>query len=76
MPVCPLVTVLLPVWNGDSLPLRLDWILLKGVTALESRMISTAKEDLTYAKPGSALERVQGAELSDHNAVWAMCRLR
>ena len=65
-----------PLPNGDSLPLRLDWILLKGVTASESRMISTAKEDLTYAKPGSALERFQGAELSDHNAVWAMCRLR
>ena len=46
------------------------------LAASESRMISTAKEDLTYAKPGSALERFQGAELSDHNAVWAMCRLR
>ena len=62
--------------DGSFLPLRLDWILLKGVTASESRMISTAKEDLTYAKPGSALERFQGAELSDHNAVWAMCHLR
>ena len=72
----PRLTRRKPLPNGDSLPLRLDWILLKGVTASESRMISTAKEDLTYAKPGSALERFQGAELSDHNAVWAMCRLR
>ena len=76
VPKEPRLTRRKPLPNGDSLPLRLDWILLKGVTASESRMISTAKEDLTYAKPGSALERFQGAELSDHNAVWAMCRLR
>ena len=38
-------------------------------------MISTAREDFTYARPDSALARFQGAELSDHNAVWAMCRL-
>ena len=76
VPKEPRLTRRKPLPNGDSLPLRLDWILLKGVAALESRMISTAKEDLTYAKPGSALERFQGAELSDHNAVWAMCRLR
>ena len=36
-------------------------------------MVSTAKEDLTYARPGSALEHFTGAELSDHNAVWALC---
>ena len=76
VPKEPRLTRRKPLPNGDSLPLRLDWILLKGITASESRMISTAKEDLTYAKPGSALERFQGAELSDHNAVWAMCRLR
>ena len=39
----------------------------------ESRMVSTAKEDLTFAGPGSALERFGGKELSDHTAVWTMC---
>lgn len=36
-------------------------------------MVSTAREDLTFARPGSALARFAGKELSDHNAVWAMC---
>ena len=58
VPKEPRLTRRKPLPNGDSLPLRLDWILLKGVTASESRMISTAKEDLTYAKPGSALGHV------------------
>ena len=39
-----------------------------------SRMISTAREDLTYARPGSALAAFSGPELSDHNAIWALCR--
>lgn len=64
-----------PLPGGDFLPLRLDWILLKGTSAKESRMVSTAREDLSYARPGSALAAFTGAELSDHNAVWAMCRL-
>ena len=46
---------------------------LRGLRAGESRMVSTAKEDLTFAGPVSALERFGGKELSDHNAVWAMC---
>lgn len=49
--------------------------MLKGAAAAQSRMVSTAKEDLTYAKPGSALAAFTGAELSDHNAIWALCRL-
>lgn len=71
----PKLTRRKPLPDGDFLPLRLDWILLKGARATESRMISTAKEDLIYAKPGSALACFTGAELSDHNAVWAMCTL-
>ena len=69
----PRLTRRKPLPDGDFLPLRLDWILLRGLRAEESRMVSTAKEDLTYARPGSALERFAGAELSDHNAVWALC---
>ena len=49
--------------------------MLRGASATESRMVSTAKEDLTYARPGSALEAFTGRELSDHNAVWTLCRL-
>lgn len=62
-----------PLPGGDFLPLRLDWILLRGLSAAESRVISTAREDLVYARPGSALAAFDGAELSDHNAVWALC---
>ena len=38
-------------------------------------MVSTAKEDFACAAPGSALAEFTGKELSDHNAVWAMCCL-
>lgn len=71
----PRLTRRKPLPGGDFLPLRLDWILLRGATAGESRMVSTAREDLTYARPGSALAAFAGAELSDHNAVWALCRI-
>lgn len=71
----PKMTRRKPLPGGDFLPLRLDWILLRGAAAGESRMVSTAREDLTYARPGSALAAFAGAELSDHNAVWTMCRL-
>ena len=63
-----------PLPGGDYLPLRLDWILLRGLSAAESRVISTAREDFVYARPGSALAAFTGAELSDHNAVWTLCR--
>lgn len=70
----PKLTRRKPLPGGEFLPLRLDWILLKGASPLESRMVSTAREDFTYAHPGSALASFPGPELSDHNAVWAMCR--
>ena len=38
-------------------------------------MVSTAKEDFTYAAPGSALAAFTGKELTDHNAIWALCSL-
>lgn len=71
----PKLTRRKPMPDGGYLPLRLDWILLKGLRAEQSRMVSTAKEDFTYAAPGSALAAFSGRELSDHNAVWAMCAL-
>lgn len=74
VPEEPRLTRRKPLPGGDFLPLRLDWILLRGARAERSRMVSTAREDLTYARPGSALAAFTGAELSDHNAVWALCR--
>ena len=71
----PKLTRRKPLPEGGFLPLRLDWILLRGATATRSHMVSTAKKDFTYAKPDSALARFGGAELSDHNAIWASCRL-
>ena len=76
VPCEPKLTRRKPLPDSSFLPLRLDWILLKGFTASESRMVSTAAADMTYARPGSALAAFQGVELSDHNAVWAMCRPR
>ena len=71
----PKLTRRKPMPDGSFLPLRLDWIMVKGVRAERSHMVSTAKEDFTYAAPGSALAEFTGKELSDHNAIWAMCRL-
>ena len=69
----PRLTRRKPMPDGSFLPLRLDWILLRGLSAAASRTVSTAREDFTYARPGSALAAFQGQELSDHNAVWALC---
>ena len=71
----PKLTRRKPMPDGSFLPLRLDWIMVKGVRAKESHMVSTAKEDFTYAAPGSALAAFTGKELSDHNAIWALCCL-
>ena len=71
----PKLTRRKPMPDGSFLPLRLDWIMVKGVRAERSHMGSTAKEDFTYAVPGSALAEFTGKELSDHNAIWAMCCL-
>ena len=71
----PKLTRRKPMPDGSFLPLRLDWIMVKGVRAERSHMVSTAKEDFTYAVPGSALAEFTGKELSDHNAIWAMCCL-
>ena len=64
-----------PLPGGGHLDLRLDWLLVRGLEAKESRTISTRKEDCGFALPGSALAAFTGEELSDHNAVWASCAL-
>jgi endonuclease/exonuclease/phosphatase family metal-dependent hydrolase len=75
VPEEPKLTRRKPLPDGGFLPLRLDWIMLKGVSATRNHMVSTARKDLTYARPGSALASFTGDELSDHNAIWASCRL-
>ena len=64
-----------PLPGGGHLDLRLDWLLVRGLEAKESRTISTRKADCGFARPGSALAAFTGEELSDHNAVWASCAL-
>ena len=56
--------------------MRLDWLLLRGMEPADSRTISTRTADCTFARPDSALARFTGEELSDHNAVWAACRMK
>ena len=64
-----------PLPGGDHLDLRLDWLLVRGLEAGESRTVSTRRADCGFAPPGSALAAFTGEELSDHNAVWASCAL-
>ncbi len=75
VPEDPVVTRRKPLPGGGFLPLRLDWIAARDVRITKSRMISTAAPDFSYASPGSALSRFTGTELTDHNAVWALCSL-
>lgn len=75
VPDRPIATRRKPLPNGSFLPLRLDWLLLRGLTPRNSRTISTCRETWPFACPDSALEAFGGQELSDHNAVWASCTL-
>ena len=65
-----------PLPGGGCLELRLDWLLVRGLEAGESRTVSTRRADCGFAPPGSALAAFAGEELSDHNAVWASCAYR
>ncbi|MBR3866725.1 MAG: endonuclease/exonuclease/phosphatase family protein [Butyricicoccus sp.] len=64
-----------PLPGGGFLGLRLDWLLVRGAEPLDSRNLLTCREDWPFAPPGSALAAFGGQELSDHNAVWALCGL-
>ncbi|MCR5073439.1 MAG: endonuclease/exonuclease/phosphatase family protein [Clostridiales bacterium] len=75
VPESPLPTRRKPLPQGGDLPLRLDWILLRGACCGGSRTVSTKREDCGFAKPECSLERFAGEELSDHNAVWSRCLL-
>ena len=64
-----------PVGEGNFLAMRLDWIIPRGLTAKDSRVISTVTADIDFAKEGGALARFAEPELSDHNVVWASLQL-
>ena len=72
-PLRPEATRRKPLPWGGALELRLDWLMIRGMAALESRTVSTRRTDCGFAPAGSALQRFSGEELSDHNAVWALC---
>ena len=63
-----------PMKDGD-LELHLDWIFGKGITCVEHGVLSTLLSDCTFASPDSPLRTCQSKQLSDHNAVYAFCRL-
>ncbi|MDO4491381.1 MAG: hypothetical protein Q4B85_09965 [Lachnospiraceae bacterium] len=65
-----------PMPGGESMILKLDWLMARGMDCVERGTISTLTKDCTWAEPGSALAGFQGAELSDHNACWARCTLK
>ena len=73
VPIQPAPTRRKPLPWGGALALRLDWLLVRGMTATDSRTISTRRANCGFAPAGSALARFTGEELSDHNAVWALC---
>ena len=75
LPESPVATRRKPLPGGGYLGLRLDWLLGRGVRSGESRTVSTRREDCGFAPEGSALAAFAGEELSDHNAVWGICKL-
>ena len=64
-----------PLPDGSTLLLQLDWLFTRGLEHVESRIISTKRENCGFAPAGSALELLKADELSDHNAVWGRYRL-
>ncbi len=76
VPEKPIPTRRKPLPEGGHLDLKLDWLLVRDMDILESRTISTRREDFAFAKPGSPLETFTGEELSDHNAVWGSLKIK
>ena len=59
---------------GGVLALRLDWIFARGMASAGHGTVSTRTNDCDFARPGTALAAFSEDELSDHDAVWAVCR--
>lgn len=60
---------------GGVLRMHLDWIFLRGLTCLDRGTVSTEVQNWTWMAAASPLHRFKRAELADHDAVWASCRL-
>lgn len=60
-----------PLPNGEYLPLRLDWLMVKDVKVSESRTVSTQTRDFDFIRRDMKLYEFDKPELSDHNAIWA-----
>ncbi len=71
-PRVPEVTRRKPLSDG-VLTLSLDWILMKGLSCDECRVISTEAGSFAGKTSSNILNNFNGKELSDHSAVWAMC---
>lgn len=71
--VIPAPTRRKPMHNedGDVLALQLDWLFTRGFAAVEKGVVSTLLADCAWKRPGGALDAYTGAEISDHNAIWA-----
>ena len=75
VPETPVLTRRKPLPGGGCLGLRLDWLLLRGMTPTKSRTLSTRTADCGFARPDSALARLGGVVRRDHTAVGAAGRL-
>lgn len=64
-----------PLPQGGYLALCLDWILPRGFSVQNSRIVSTLKADCGFAPAAGALAGLRQKELSDHNVVWASLSL-
>lgn len=68
---CQGITRRKPLPDGGHLALQLDWILARGRTPSNTRIVSTLTKDLQFARAGGALSRFEAPEISDHNVVCA-----
>lgn len=68
---CHGITRRKPLPDGGHLALQLDWILARGLSLKNTRIVSTLTEDLQFARAGGVLSRFEEQELSDHNVVYA-----
>ena len=62
--------------KGMDVALHIDWIFAKGMTCLSNGLVSTSTEDCKkWAPAGSPILAYDGKQLSDHNSVWAECKI-
>ena len=61
---------------GDTfVGMHLDWIFAKNTECLGHGMVSTVLAECDWLPADSVVRQYTGKQLSDHNAVWAVCKL-